>query len=174
MEQVELTRILGNTFDFVNGLDDRQNKIIVKKEDFKGVVLKLKNYGFDMLSLISSVDYEKSYNVIYHFLSTTKNKTLLLEVFLYKEEYKETCQESHKEPCKESCKEACKGKECTIETLSDIYPSANWLEREVFDLMGIKFKDHKELTRILLPLDWEGYPLRKDYEMVAEYHGIKR
>jgi NADH-quinone oxidoreductase subunit C len=55
------------------------------------------------------------------------------------------------------------GEDPRIATLSDIWPSASWAEREVFDLFGIVFDNHPDLRRVLMPEDWEGYPLRKDY-----------
>ncbi len=59
-----------------------------------------------------------------------------------------------------------------IPSVSDIWPAADWHEREAFDMMGIVFDGHPDLTRILCPDDWEGFPLRKDYEFPTEYHGI--
>ena len=55
-----------------------------------------------------------------------------------------------------------------VETMTDIWPIANWLEMEVWDLMGIQFKGNKSLRRLFLPEDWQGHPLRKDYPLGYE------
>jgi NADH-quinone oxidoreductase subunit C len=55
------------------------------------------------------------------------------------------------------------GKDPVVDSLMPVWPGANWLEREVFDLFGIHFTGHTDLRRILLPEDWEGHPLRRDY-----------
>ncbi|MCY2994132.1 MAG: NADH-quinone oxidoreductase subunit C [Planctomycetota bacterium] len=60
-----------------------------------------------------------------------------------------------------------------VPSVSDIWKTALWHEREVYDLMGVRFQGHPDLRRILCPEDWVGYPLRKDYEMPVEYHGIR-
>ena len=60
-----------------------------------------------------------------------------------------------------------------VPTVSHIWATADWHERETFDLVGIMFTGHPDLRRILLAEDWEGHPLRKDYEFPLEYHGIR-
>ncbi|MEE9295778.1 MAG: NADH-quinone oxidoreductase subunit C [Phycisphaerae bacterium] len=59
-----------------------------------------------------------------------------------------------------------------IPSVSHVWPAGDWHEREAFDMMGIVFDGHPNLTRILCPDDWKGHPLRKDYEFPVEYHGI--
>lgn len=59
-----------------------------------------------------------------------------------------------------------------IESVAKIWKSANWLERETYDLLGVRFKQHPDLRRILLPEDWKGHPLRKDYQSPESYNGI--
>ncbi|MCS6970253.1 MAG: NADH-quinone oxidoreductase subunit C [Planctomycetota bacterium] len=61
---------------------------------------------------------------------------------------------------------------CTLPSVSAIWPAAIAFEREVYDLLGVQFSGHPRLTRILLPEDWEGHPLRKDYAYPAAYHGV--
>jgi NADH-quinone oxidoreductase subunit C len=59
-----------------------------------------------------------------------------------------------------------------VKSVERVWPAANWQEREIFDLLGVVFEGHTDLRRILLPDDWIGYPLRKDYVEAPEYHGI--
>ncbi|MCD6386524.1 NADH-quinone oxidoreductase subunit C [Candidatus Sumerlaeota bacterium] len=108
-----------------------------------------KELAFDFLSCISGVDYpdEGIIETVYHIFSYLKGHKLVIKVRL-----------SRDNPI--------------VDSVTGVWRSADWLEREVYDLLGVKFKGHPNLRRILLPEDWEGHPLRKDYQEPAEYHGI--
>lgn len=106
---------------------------------------------FDMLSCITGVDNgpeENSMEVIYQLYSIPFNLQVMVKVQLDRESP-------------------------GLETVSDIWKTANWQEREIYDLLGINFKNHPDQRRILLPADWEGHPLRKDYKHQQYYRGIK-
>ena len=152
MQQVDIYERLSKTYNVIiedNGVSLAKD-VIADKSDLLKIVQELKESGFDMLRLISSVDYNDKFFIVYHFLSTVNSNVFTLKVPLIKSDASK------------------------IDSLCDLYDSANWLEREVYDLMGIEFINHPNLKRILLPLDWEGYPLRKDYVMPNEYHGISK
>jgi NADH-quinone oxidoreductase subunit C len=96
---------------------------------------------FDMLTDLTAVDYlgeEPRFEVVYHLYSVPKNKRLRVKARLGE-------------------------KALEIATLCELWPSANWMEREVWDLYGIRFAGHPDLRRILLYEEFEGHPLRKDY-----------
>lgn len=111
--------------------------IEIKPENLIETMTQLKN-EFDMLISVSGVDKPEGFEVVYHLYSTKTNNKAVVKARLPK---------SNTE----------------IDSLCGLYSAANWHEREAYDLLGIRFKDHPDLTRILLPCDWQGYPLRKDY-----------
>ena len=109
------------------------------------------NLYFDYLSCLTGVDNgieKKTMEVIYHLYSIPYNHSIILKVELERENLE-------------------------LPTISTIWRTADWHEREVYDMFGIKFSGHPDLRRILLPADWEGFPLRKDYQEQEYYHGIK-
>ena len=122
----------------------------------------------NMLNCITAVDYlhtdpkkaaksawEPHLEVVYHLSSITKKHTLVLKVTLPR------------------WKNDLAGELPELPSVSHVWRTADWHEREVFDLSGIWFTGHPDLRRILCPEDWLGHPLRKDYEMPLEYHGIR-
>ncbi len=96
---------------------------------------------YNAIADITCVDWfprEPRFEVVYHLFSTTNKKYLRLKVRLT-------------------------GDDANIDSLTPIWPGANFFEREVFDLFGVRFDEHPNLTRIMMPDNWEGHPLRKDY-----------
>ena len=120
--------------------------IQIKKEDLLEFALFLKTDSrleFDMLSDLFAADYPKRperIEVIYNFYSIKNNFRVFIKV-------------------------NSKADETEYPSLTSIYNSANWFEREVYDMFGLKFKNHPDLKRILNPDDWDGYPLLKDYPL---------
>lgn len=104
---------------------------------------------FHQLMCVTGVHYPGDrFDVVYHLLSMSQRHRIAIKAHL-----------PHDEP--------------SIETVSDLWPAADWHERETWDLMGITFRNHPDPRRILLPDDWEGHPLRKDYVYPKEYRGIR-
>lgn len=105
---------------------------------------------FDLLSCVSAVDYpdRETIEVVYFLDSTQHRHRLALKVPL-----------SRKDP--------------QIPSVEEVWRTADWHEREAYDLLGVRFRGHHNLVRILCAEDWEGHPLRKDYVIPEEYHGIK-
>ena len=104
-------------------------------------------FGFDMLSTVTAVDYwpeeNPRFHLFYRFTSIPNRMTLNVRVPI-------------------------SALDAAAPTIEGIYKSANWNEREVYDMFGIKFTGHSDLRRLLMPEDWQGHPLRKDYPLGYE------
>ncbi|HAI76228.1 MAG TPA: NADH-quinone oxidoreductase subunit C, partial [Microscillaceae bacterium] len=112
---------------------------------------------FDFLSCLTAVDNgveAATMEVIYHLFSIPYQHKLCIKTIV-----------SRSTPTE--------GTLPSVPSVSHIWRTANWHEREAYDLLGIEFIGHPDMRRILLPSDWEGYPLRKDYTHQEKYHGIR-
>ena len=98
------------------------------------------NPSYDYLRNLTAVDWKDRIEVVLHVCCTTEMFTVVLKCDVNRDA-------------------------AAIDSVTSIWPGANWLEREVYDLMGITFTGHPDMRRILLPEEWEGHPLRKDYVM---------
>ena len=111
-------------------------------EEYKKLVESLHSENYEMMVDLTVVDWfrrkEPRFEIIVQFLSISKNQRKTIKVFVDDEDL-------------------------SIPSITDIYPSANFYEREAFDMFGINFLEHPDLTRILMPDDWNGHPLRKNY-----------
>lgn len=125
------------------GMQVDKPEATIQKENLLEAATKAKEMGFDQLSVITGVDYEDRVESIYNLFSYDNKQNLVLKVIL-----------DHDNP--------------EVDSLTSLWKGANWLERETYDLVGIKFTGHPNLTRILLPEGWNGHPLRKDYDMETE------
>lgn len=108
-------------------------------------------FFFDLLACITAIDNGPSVNtidVMYNLTSIPYERNLGLKVVIPREQP-------------------------IVPSVSGIWRTADWHEREAFDLVGVEFANHPDLRRILLPTDWVGHPLRTDYVEMIEYHGIK-
>lgn len=111
-------------------------------------------FYFDFLNCITAIDNgleAGTIDMIYHLSSIPFEKSVVLKVQIDRNI----------------------GLGAHIDSVSSIWRTADWHEREIFDFFGVKFNSHPDLRRILLPADWQGYPMRKDYEEQENYHGIK-
>ena len=119
----------------------------IDSEDLPNVILFLKNNKdtkFKQLIDITAVDYpenSKRFKMVYLFLSHQFNQRIIISSLINENE--------------------------VVPSLTKIFPSANWMEREVFDMYGVKFKDHPDLRRILTDYGFEGHPLRKDFPLTG-------
>jgi NADH-quinone oxidoreductase subunit C len=150
-----LQRRVGETTVFELHADpqrDRDPWFRVDPSQLRRVALTLRDdptLACNYLECVTGIDYpsEREIHVVYHVYSTTKKHRVVMKAFLDRDEPK-------------------------LSTLSTVWSTANWQERECFDLLGVLFEGHPDLRRLLLPDDWVGHPLRKDYGERAHYHGI--
>ena len=125
-----------------------QTSLIVAAEHIQDCCRRLRDdFGFDMLSEETAVDYwpqqSPRFHIVYFLYSIEKNARIGLRVPL-------------------------DGNAPSLPSIETVYPNANWHERELWDMFGIQFEGHSDLRRILMPYDWEGHPLRKDYPLGYE------
>jgi len=145
-EQPELACLLAWNAGAITGakFDRNELTIWVDRTSLREACLTLKNnphLQYNALSDITCVDWypnEPRFEVVYQLFSIPNKKYLRLKVKL-------------------------SGSDASVDSLVPIWPGANFFEREVFDLFGVRFDEHPNLTRIMMPDNWEGHPLRKDY-----------
>lgn len=143
-KQIKLVGKLAKKFkDKVTVLEDEAGTLYVNKDDFIDVMSAIKEkYEFNMLLDVTAVDYEDKMVAVYHLMALPGCDQLKVKVNLDKEDPQ-------------------------VPSAVSLWASANVMERETFDLLGVTFEGHPNLQRILCPDDFEGHPLRKDYKVEA-------
>jgi len=131
----------------------------VNPAELRATLEGLRSDGFAMLLDVGGVDYlgrePARFDVVYHLLRLPDRTATVAEI-------------GTPERVRVLC--AVPEDAAVVPTVSDMWPGADWAEREIFDLYGIRFDGHPDLRRIQMPDDWEGYPLRKDYPLRGPAH----
>ena len=125
----------------------------VAPADLRLTLEQLKLAGFAMLTDVGGADYpgrEPRFDVVYHLVKLSADARTV-EAVGRPERVRVLCGVPEADP--------------VVPSVADLWPSADWAEREIFDLFGVRFSGHPDLRRIQMPTDWEGYPLRKDYPL---------
>lgn len=150
--QAELTRLRGAHPDAVLDVEEAPERdmfwITVRPRSIAAVAKTLRDdraLDYKLLADVTCIDRperEKRFNVIYNFYSVTHNKRLFVRVWV--------------------------GEGEAVPSLAGVYASADWAEREVMDLFGVTFEDHPDPRKLVLPDEFEGHPLRKDFPLVGK------
>jgi NADH-quinone oxidoreductase subunit C len=145
-----LTEIIGESPEYYAGPIDPA--IVVPPAKWYGAALALRDLPelrFDFLRSLCGVDRPEAgvIEIVAHLFSYTHRHAIVVKTRIDR-------------------------KAAELATVSDIWPAANWHERETFDLFGVRFAGHPDLRRLLLPEDWTGHPLLKDYQEPGDYQGI--
>jgi NADH-quinone oxidoreductase subunit C len=112
--------------------------LMVTRSQLRTAAEHLRTLGFERFGWVTAVDRGDDFELVYRLQSSRFGVGLFLKTEVPRDE-------------------------AVIETITDLWPAADWQEREVYDMFGVEFRGHPDLRRILLPDDWVGYPLRKDY-----------
>lgn len=139
-----LQKDFGLTFEEFRG----EAHVFIQPEQIVDVILSLRDeHTFELLSAMTAVDYwpqqEPRFHIVYQLTSLAKNLSIQVRVLV-----------AATNPI--------------VPTVSHVFAAANWREREIWDMFGVRFEGHPDLRRILMPADWEGHPLRKDYPLGYE------
>lgn len=131
-----------------------QTTLEVKKDNLKKVLSFLKEAGYEVLMDLTAVDYltpTVRTKILYWLHNPSNYARVRVIIYIEREE--------------------------AVPSVTDLWKGANWYERELFDMFGVKFEGHPDLKRILMPDDWRGHPMRRDYSMTEDpvefKHGVK-